>query len=147
MESQWHFNKRPLPASFIPEQFYSFIYLITHIPSNKLYLGKKCLWHKVWVKRGVYKLVETDWKGYWGSSKHLKRHIQEVGHGQFRREILEFFTTAREAHDAEKALLFQIEDWSLYYNSSKCLQHYYPKGKGRSGKRHKGRRKSVKGGV
>ena len=123
MES-WLFNNKEITQDFPIEHFYSFVYLMTHKKSGKLYIGRKCLFHKKWTKKKQFKLVESDWFDYFSSSKHIKRVIIEEGKTAFRREILEFFTTSRESFDKEKEMLFQVRDWEKFYNSYLCLQHY-----------------------
>ena len=124
MRDCWLWNGEPLPTDFDPAHWRSFLYLITHIPSGKLYIGRKTFWFYN-KKRGI--LMESDWADYWGSSKHLRRHIEEVGRGEFKREILELFTCGWEAHVTERDFLFQIEDWDRFYNSEKCLEHFKKK--------------------
>ena len=144
----WRFNRRPVTSTYPIERYWGFLYCITHKPTRRRYVGRKACWCLKWRRfplgfpssgtSGSQKarsarspIVETDWLEYWGSSKHLARHIREVGTGEFRRDILEWHTDQWSLHEAEKAFLFQIEDWGLWYNSALCLQYYKPKQVGR----------------
>jgi hypothetical protein len=79
--------------SDFPNESYGFIYVITHLPTNKKYIGKKILYFTRKVKLGKkelkqyeglvgrrpsYKLAikESDWKDYWGSNKELQELIK-----------------------------------------------------------------------
>ena len=81
-------NKEITSKDDFPEDTYGFVYKITHIPSNKSYLGKKVLIHNKKTKltkkdlqmyegmqgrKPTYKIVQKDsnWKSYYGSNKIL----------------------------------------------------------------------------
>ena len=88
-----------------PENTFGFIYLITHKPTNKAYIGKKVLYHtkkqkigkielqrleKAVGRRPSYKLVvkESDWLNYYGSQKEIKNLLLEGKKDEFERIIL-----------------------------------------------------------
>ena len=77
-----------------PPNSHGFVYVITHLPSKKKYIGKKILYFSKKVKIGkrelakmqdlvgrrpTYKLAikESDWKNYYGSQKELKSLLTE----------------------------------------------------------------------
>ena len=126
---QWLFNGRPVTETYPIERFWGFIYVITHKPTKRKYVGRKACWYLS--RRKPVTIRETDWYDYWGSSKHLKRHMDEVGQQEFRRDILEWHTDQWSLHDAEKHFLFAIKDWSAWYNSPLCLQYYKTRNCGR----------------
>ena len=88
-----------------PEDIIGFIYLTTHIPSGKKYLGKKSLFHNIKKKltkkelaeqsgpgrKSITKTVkkESDWKTYYGSAKPIVELIKDGKHSDFTREILQ----------------------------------------------------------
>jgi len=90
---------------FEPNTF-GFIYIVTHQPSGKSYIGKKSLFHNIKKKltktelaeykgpgrKPTTKLVtkESDWKTYYGSEENIKRLIKEDKQEEFTREILQF---------------------------------------------------------
>jgi|TARA_R100000081_G_C4813497_1_gene172985 hypothetical protein len=88
-----------------PENTFGFIYLVTHKPTNKSYIGKKVLYHtrkqkigkrelqrleKAVGRRPSYKLVvkESDWLNYYGSQKEIKNLLLEGKKDEFERIIL-----------------------------------------------------------
>jgi hypothetical protein len=88
-----------------PPLTFGFIYRIVHIPSDKIYIGKKVLQHTRKAKltkkdlalyegqpgrKPSYKKVvkESDWKTYWGSNKVLLELLKTEPKENFKREIL-----------------------------------------------------------
>lgn len=84
---------------------FGFIYITTHIPTGKKYLGKKSLFHTLNKKLGKKELAllpinrgrrptsksitkESDWKTYFGSEDFIKQQIKEGKHDDFTREII-----------------------------------------------------------
>jgi hypothetical protein len=91
--------------SEFPDNTFGFVYMITHLPSGKAYIGKKVLFHNRKVKltkkelteyagvvgrRPSYKIAvkESDWHKYWGSNKSLTSLIKEEPKENFERFIL-----------------------------------------------------------
>lgn len=86
----WIYNGEEFTSEMIAEHL-GFVYLITHIPSGKKYIGKKLfLSAKTKVLKGKKKRykVESDWKKYWSSSDLIKSMIKEEGEHAFSRQIL-----------------------------------------------------------
>jgi hypothetical protein len=85
----------------VPEKAIGFVYLITCIPTDKKYVGKKLFsftktkTKTVTLKNGNKKrkkfkeLIDSDWKEYYGSSKELLADISILGEENFKREILQ----------------------------------------------------------
>lgn len=84
---------------------FGFIYITTHIPTGKKYLGKKSLFHTLNKKLGKKEqaqqpitrgrakttkqiIKESDWKTYYGSEEFIKQKIKEGKHEEFIREII-----------------------------------------------------------
>jgi hypothetical protein len=85
----WYYNGEPLEE--IPEDSYSFVYLITNLITGRQYIGKKLFFFtKTKTIKGKKKKVksESDWKDYWSSSDELKADIEALGQDNFKREIL-----------------------------------------------------------
>lgn len=78
----------------MPEDYVGFVYIITQLDTDKKYVGKKLFWSKKTLPplkgkiRKRRKIVESDWKDYFGSSELVKRLLLENGRGAFRRNIL-----------------------------------------------------------
>ena len=106
--SKWLYNdKRIESIEDSPENTFGFIYITTHIPSGKKYLGKKSLYHTTNQKLGKKELAEqpisrgrkpttkqvikeSDWKTYYGSEEFIKQKIKEKKQEEFTREIIQF---------------------------------------------------------
>jgi len=91
--------------SDFPDETYGFVYMITHKPTEKAYIGKKILQNTTKVKLGkkelkeyegvvgrrpAYRLAvkESNWKTYWGSNKYLKELYETESKENFDRHIL-----------------------------------------------------------
>lgn len=75
--------------SIDPLVFEGFVYLITHLPSGRLYVGKKSVWQR---RRGKKK-AEAKWRDYWSSSTYVKELVKRDGKEAFRREVLHWCLT------------------------------------------------------
>ncbi|MGU3456606.1 NUMOD3 domain-containing DNA-binding protein [Brevundimonas sp. M1A4_2e] len=73
-----------------------FVYLITHLATGRMYVGRKYLK----AKRGK-KTVESDWRRYWSSSKELKAEFKANGHDGWERRIICFCLTKAATNYAE----------------------------------------------
>jgi hypothetical protein len=99
------FKKQIESVDQFPEGTFGFVYKITHIDTNKAYIGKKSIYHNRKHKLTKKQLdeqpvtrgrkstheilhVESDWKTYYGSSKELAADIKQFGKDKFRREII-----------------------------------------------------------
>jgi hypothetical protein len=99
------FKKQIESVDQFPEGTFGFVYKITHIDTNKAYIGKKSIYHNRKHKLTKKQLdeqpvtrgrkstheilhVESDWKTYYGSSKELAADIKLFGKDKFRREII-----------------------------------------------------------
>ena len=88
-----------------PDNTFGFVYMTTHKPSGKSYIGKKVLFHNqkkklgkkelaaltgVVGRRPSYKLVvkESDWLKYYGSQSDIKQLLLEGKKDEFERTIL-----------------------------------------------------------
>lgn len=105
----WIYNGKEIQNEDIPPKAIGFIYLITHTPTGKKYIGRKLL-TKAATKtvNGKKKKIRkpSDWENYWSSSPKLLEFIDECGYDQFSREILTFVTS--------KGMLVYAEELALY---------------------------------
>ena len=98
-------NKEIKLLEDLPIETFGFIYITTHTPTGKKYLGKKSLHHTTNVKLGKKELAnisttrgrtkltkqvikESDWKTYYGSEEFIKSSIKNKQHDEFTREII-----------------------------------------------------------
>lgn len=102
----------------MPEGTYGFIYRVTHIPTQKKYIGKKVLFFERNVKLGKREtealkeerkaagiggrvpakkkvIKESDWKTYYGSQDEIKKLARESRPEDWTRDILEFVPTKK----------------------------------------------------
>ena len=120
MENCWYYKGQCIQE--LPEGAFGFLYkIITYneIGLPKYYFGKKQLHFKKKVKlprkarlnsenkrkRIDYKVSESDWRDYYGSSKELLKWIEENGTQDVYREILSFHNTKIDLTYREMELL------------------------------------------
>jgi hypothetical protein len=80
----------------VPEKTMGFVYLLTHIPTGRQYVGKKLFWFsatkQVKLKKKKIK-VESDWKKYYSSCLEIMESVKEKGTSEWKREILHYAKT------------------------------------------------------
>jgi hypothetical protein len=108
----WSYNKTQITdLSQFPPEVFGFIYLTTHTPTGKKYIGKKSLYHNVKKKLTKKQLEEqtgrgrkptteviqkeSDWKTYFGSEEFIKKLLKEGKDKEFTREILKLVTSKK----------------------------------------------------
>ena len=113
----WKYKGRnyKLPKDATPNDLYGFVYCITNRATDKKYIGKKFFWKAKTLpitktrKRRKKLKVESDWKDYWGSNKHLQEDIKNCGQDMFYREILHLCKTKGECAYMETKEQFDRE--------------------------------------
>jgi len=127
-----------------PENTFGYIYCITNLDTNKIYIGKKQILSVTNKKLGKKELLElpiqrgrkvtkkkvtkeSDWQNYWGSNKPLLEDIKYLGKDKFKREILKFCKTKKELTYWE--IYYQMDNNVLTSNSynDSILGRYYRK--------------------
>ena len=73
----WKYKRKPDPTSH-----FGFVYIITNKKTSKCYIGCKQYFYTRKKKK-----VESNWKVYTGSSKHLNEDIKKHGKRNFKFEI------------------------------------------------------------
>ena len=130
-------NKEVLSLEDLPQDTYGFIYIVTHLPSGKSYIGKKSLFHNVKKKLTKKQLAEqtgrgrkptteviqkeSDWKTYYGSAKPILDLIKEGKQKEFTREILQLVPNKKLLTYYECKYLFMlgvIEHSESYFNDN-----------------------------
>lgn len=118
-----HENKEVTNIEQFPEDTIGFIYLITHLPTNKKYIGKKILMSRrrvpmlkrelaVWDKPGrkpKKKLVvkESDWLTYYSSNTWIKNEVKLGKKAEFKREIIRFCNSKKQLSYYETKYQFE----------------------------------------
>lgn len=102
MTSDWTYNGEPFDYDkAVEDGFIGFVYCITD-PMGMKYIGKKLIitTRKLpplkGMKRKRKKIVETDWRTYWGSGEAIPALLIEHGAKGFTRDILHLCKTKGE---------------------------------------------------
>lgn len=92
----WLYKEKEVTEDLIPEGSIGFVYMITHIPTGKFYIGKKSLTStrrlkplKGKVRKRVVRKA-SDWEKYYSSNEWIKSEIKQGKENEFKREIIEF---------------------------------------------------------
>jgi hypothetical protein len=120
-----------------PENTYGFVYIVTHTPTGKAYVGKKALHHNISKKltkkelaeqngpgrKSTKKVIqkESDWKTYHGSSKPIIEMIKNGKEDEFTREILVIVPNKKLLTYYETKILFTLgvlENPEYYFNDN-----------------------------
>lgn len=141
----WIYGVNPVAnIEGMPEGTYGFIYEVTHIPTNKKYLGKKVLYferNKRLGKKALEALKEerkskglkgrtplkqkviseSDWKTYYGSQKEILQLVKDGNQKDFKREILQYVVNKKQLTYYECKYLFTkevLENRNNYINDN-----------------------------
>lgn len=101
---------------------YGFVYLITHLQTGRMYVGKKFFYSmKTKVIKGKKKRYKThsDWQTYYGSSAELQNDVIIQGKSMFKREILHLCKSKGECGYIEAKEQFDrsVLESNDYYNA------------------------------
>jgi hypothetical protein len=129
----------------MPQDIFGFIYIVTHKPTGKSYIGKKSLFHNIKKKLTKKELAEqtgpgrksatrvvvkeSDWKTYYGSAKPIMELIKGGKQEEFTREILQLVPNKKLLTYYECKYLFQLgvlEHPEGYFNDN-ILGKFYTK--------------------
>lgn len=120
----WIYKELTFTNADIQDNF-GFVYRITNLMTDKVYIGKKFFFSirrkkvKGRTNRKVTK-TESDWQDYYGSCKPLLQDIEKFGVNMFKREILSLHKTKGQVNYGETRLLFGLDvlDSDKFYNSN-----------------------------
>jgi len=96
--THWIYKDKEFTSEDIGD-YIGFVYIITDLRNGKKYVGKKTLMSTRKLpplkgkKRRRTKIVESDWKTYYGSSEQVKLLIEEHGEQWYHREIIHLCKT------------------------------------------------------
>jgi hypothetical protein len=128
----WLQGGNAVTEDIIPEEAVGFIYMITHIPSGKYYIGKKSLESVRTVKIGKRELLKikeerkavgmggraplkkkvrkaSDWEKYYSSNEWINEQVKEGKADEFKREIIQFC-------NSKKSLSYYEVYWMFKYD-------------------------------
>ena len=88
----WYFHNtaEEFTEEHIQDNF-GFVYLITHNPTGRKYIGKKFFTKAATRQvKGKRKKIRksSDWEMYWGSNKKLQEEVKTNGPSEYTREVL-----------------------------------------------------------
>ena len=129
-----------------PPNSFGFVYVITHKPTNKKYIGKKVLFFIKKVKLGkkelaklegvvgrrpAYKLAvkESDWLNYYGSQKELKQLLSESKDKDFTRNILKIVPSKKllTYFETKYQMVYQVLEKPDEFFNDNILGKFYTK--------------------
>ena len=129
-----------------PEKTFGFVYMTTHKPSGKSYIGKKVLFHNqkkklgkkelaaltgVVGRRPSYKLIvkESDWLKYYGSQKDIKQLLLEGKKDEFERTILKMCFTKKSLtyFEIKYQMLYQVLEKPDEFFNDNILGKFFTK--------------------
>jgi hypothetical protein len=117
----WYFNNTntEFTENDIGDNF-GFVYLITHNPTGRKYIGKK-FFTKAATKqvKGKRKRIRksSDWLDYWGSNKTLQEEVKLNGAEQYTREILHLCKT--------RSTCSYWESWEIFNRHALLSESFY----------------------
>ena len=129
-----------------PENTFGFVYITTHKPSGRSYIGKKVLFHNqkkklgkkelaaltgVVGRRPSYKLVvkESDWFKYYGSQSDIKQLLLEGKKDEFERTILKMCFTKKSLtyFEIKYQMLYQVLEKPDEFFNDNILGKFFTK--------------------
>ena len=117
------------------KNYVGFVYLITHLPTGKKYLGRKYLKQHRKPKGAKRRVTQpSNWKKYYGSNLELKALVKEEGEQNFKREIISLHNSEGKTNFEETRLLFlhnvlteKLDNGESAYFNNQILSRYYKK--------------------
>jgi len=143
----WIYNSETInDITEFPPNTYGFVYQVKHIPSNKIYIGKKVLFFTRKVKLGKkelealgtvigrkpsYKLAvkESDWKTYYGSQKEIKTLLKESKTSDWERSIIKCVPSKKllTYFEVKYQMLYQVLEKPDEFFNDNILGKFYTK--------------------
>lgn len=126
--STWIFEGRDLQDEDL-KGVYGFLYIITHLPSGRRYLGRKYLTaaatRQVNKKKIKYR-KENDWREYYSSSPEIIEQIEREGTSGFKREVILLCATRAQCNYFETMLqhLLGVLHDPLWINSNISSKYF-----------------------
>tara|TARA_Y100000389_G_C17364888_1_gene465742 strand:- start:603 stop:1085 length:483 start_codon:yes stop_codon:yes gene_type:complete len=129
-----------------PENTFGFVYMTTHKPTGKSYIGKKVLFYNqkkklgkkelialtgVVGRRPSYKLVvkESDWFKYYGSQSDIKQLLFEGKKDEFERLILKMCPNKKSLtyFEVKYQMIYQVLEKPDEFFNDNILGKFYTK--------------------
>jgi ubiquinone biosynthesis protein Coq4 len=143
----WIYKTIPMEdITQFPDNTFGFVYMTTHKPTGKSYIGKKVLFHNkkqkigkreleklqgVVGRRPSYKLVvkESDWKTYYGSQTDIKKLLLEGKKDEFERTILKMCPDKKSMtyFEVKYQMIYQVLEKPDEFFNDNILGKFYTK--------------------
>jgi hypothetical protein len=142
----WTYLKEEITSiDQFPKDIMGFVYILTHLPSKKVYVGKKFLvftQKRKLAKRDLkayegqpgrkpkYKVVskESDWKDYWSSNKEIKKLLEKEPKSNFTRQIVHLCKSKKQLtyFETKYQFLYEVlEKSDKFFNDNILGKFYY----------------------
>jgi hypothetical protein len=128
----WLYKDKEVTEELIPEESVGFVYMITHIPTGRYYIGKKSIESVRTVKIGKKELQRikeerklqkiggrlpvkkkirkvSNWETYYSSNEWINEQVKEGNQTDFKREIIQFC-------NSKKSLSYYEVYWMFKYD-------------------------------
>ena len=121
MGLNWQYNDKDFTEDLIGDN-YGFVYQITNLTNGRQYIGKKFFYSaktkQVKGKKKRYKVL-SNWQTYYGSSDSLTKDVLQLGHDNFKREILHLCRSKGECGylEAKEQFIKGALESDDYYNT------------------------------
>jgi len=121
MGLNWKYNGKDFTEDLVGNN-YGFVYQITNLTNGRKYIGKKFFYSaktkQVKGKKKRYK-ASSNWQTYYGSSDNLTKDVLQLGHENFKREILHLCLSKGECGylEAKEQFRNNVLETDNYYNS------------------------------
>ena len=143
----WIYKATPMEdITQFPDNTFGFVYMTTHKPTGKSYIGKKVLFHNqkkklgkkelaaltgVVGRRPSYRLVvkESDWKTYYGSQTDIKQLLVKGKKDEFERTILKCVETKKQLtyFEIKYQMLYQVLEKPNEFFNDNILGKFFTK--------------------
>jgi hypothetical protein len=143
----WIYKTTPMEdITQFPDNTFGFVYMTTHKPTGKSYIGKKVLFHNqkkklgkkelaaltgVVGRRPSYRLVvkESDWKTYYGSQTDIKQLLVKGKKDEFERTILKCVETKKQLtyFEIKYQMLYQVLEKPDEFFNDNILGKFFTK--------------------
>lgn len=137
----WYYKSKLITeVSQLPNHEFleGFVYKITNLETQQVYIGKKSLYSNLKKKIGVrakkatgtrktFERIrkESDWMKYYGSSKELLADITKLGKDRFKREIIELCCSKKYLSYAEFAWQVKLDVLKTNSYNGNVLGRWY----------------------
>ncbi len=133
-KNPWTYQGKIFDSEDIKD-YVGFVYLITHIPTGRKYIGRKYLKQHRKPKGAKRRVTqESNWQSYYGSCKELQELVKLEGEENFKREILSLHLTEGRTNFEETRQLFlnnvlteKLENGESAYFNNQILSRYFKK--------------------